>query len=175
MPHQLKELQIQIANAVRQSAAKLRSDNSELFGFALCTDDDVRTLYHLACTRDWVRENAADYPEIGFIYVEWTDSAGDAPFDAIGRQFARLADENYASDTDWAAARDHRFNLLVSALRDCREADVFTPDTLLCAGSTDPSEHLEALAMSGVEAVNTADVANQFASALGYEKHRGRA
>lgn len=174
MPHPLEELRTQIANAVRRAAAELQSDNAELFGFALCTDDDVRTLYHVACTRDWVRENEGDYPEIGFIYVEWTHSADDTPFDAISRQFAALADAHYASDGAWAAARDQRFNLLVSALRDCREAGAFAPDTLLCAGSTDPSEHLEALAMSGVEAVNTADIANQFAGALGYEKHRSR-
>lgn len=175
MPHQLEELQIQIASAVRQAAAELRSRDSELFGFALCTDDDVRTLYHIACTRDWVREKEVGYPDIGFIYVEWTLSGSDAPFDAISRQFATLADETYASDTDWATARDQRFHLLVSALRDCREAGAFSPDTLLCAGSTDPSEHLEALAMSGVDAVNAADVADEFARALGYEKHRRRA
>jgi Domain of unknown function (DUF4303) len=172
MGHQLEELQIQIASAVRQAAAELRSHKSELFGFALCTDDDVRTLYHIACTRDWVRENEVDYPDIGFIYVEWTHSAANAPFDAISRQFSHLADASYASDADWVAARDARFNLLVSALRDCREAGAFAPDTLLCAGSTDPSEHLEALTMSGVDAVNTADIADQFARALGYENHR---
>lgn len=175
MSHQLEELQIQITSAVRQAAAELRSHGAELFGFALCTDDDVRTLYHIACTRDWVREQEVDYPDIGFIYVEWIHSADDAPFDAISRQFATLADASYPSDSDWAAARDQRFNLLVAALRACREADAFTPDTLLCAGSTDPSEHLEALAMRGVDAVNTTDIVNQFARALGYEKHRRQA
>lgn len=174
MRHQLEELQNQITGAVLQAAAELRSQKSGLFGFALCTDDDVRTLYHIACTRDWVRENEVDYPDIGFIYVEWTHSVGNAPFDAISRQVSALADANYASDADWAVARDRRFNLLVSALRDCREAGAFTPDTLLCAGSTDPSEHLEALAMNGVDAINAADIANQFARALGYEKHRTR-
>ena len=48
----------------------------------------------------------------------------------------------------------------------------FDPDTLLCVGSTDPSDHLEALAMRGVDALNSAGVANKFASALGYELHR---
>lgn len=172
MPHQLEELKIQVVSAVRQAAAELRSHRSGLYGFALCTDDDVRTLYHIACTRDWVREQEVDYPDIGFIYVEWTHSADDAPFDAISGQFASLADASYPSDVAWAAARDQRFDLLVSALRDCRAAGVFAPDTLLCAGSTDPSDHLEALAMRGVDAVNAADIGNEFARALGYEQHR---
>jgi len=122
-----------------------------------------------------VREKEVRYPDIGFISVEWTHAANRAPFQAISRQFATLADETYASDMDWAAARDRRFDLLVSALHDCREADVFSADTLLCAGSTDPSEHLQALAMHGVDAINTTIIANQFARALGYEKYRRRA
>ena len=174
MLHRAESLQAQVTAAVRQAAAELRSRDPDLFGFALCVDDDVRTLYHIACTQDWVRENEADDPDIGFIYVEWTLSAGDAPFDAISRQFAALADETCASDAEWAAARDQRFHLLVSALRDCREAGAFSPDTLLCAGSTDPSGHLEALAMGCVDAVNAVEVADRFASALGYEKYRSR-
>jgi Domain of unknown function (DUF4303) len=172
MTRQLVEAQVQLVSAIRQAATELRGRNLELFGFALCTDDDLRTLYHAACTRDWVREMEVGYPDIGFIYVEWTQAASELPFGAIGRQFARLADDTYASEMDWASARDQRFNLLVSALRECREAGDFPLDTLLCAGSTDPSEHLARLAMRGVDALNRADLANRFARALGYEKHR---
>lgn len=172
MLNKIEALQNQLTAAVRQTAAELRSGDSELFGFALCVDDDVRTLYHIACNRDWVRENMVDDPDIGFIYVEWPLSASDAPFDAISKQFAALADETCASDEEWAAARDQRFHLLVSALRECREAGAFSSETLLCAGSTDPSGHLEALAMSCVDAVNPVDIADKFARALGYEKHR---
>ena len=173
MPNKIESLQTQITAAVRQAAAELRSRDSELFGFALCIDDDVRTLYHIACNQDWVRENAVDDPDIGFIYVEWALAASDAPFDAISKQLADLADETCANDAAWAEARDQRFQLLVAALRECRAAGVFSPETLLCAGSTDPSAHLEALAMSCVDAVNTADVADKFARALGYESQRG--
>lgn len=172
MPANLEALQLQLTRAVRQAASELQSRDSALFGFALCTDDDVRTLYHVACTRDWVREQQVDYADIGFIYVEWTESADHAPFDAISRQFAALANDAYANDAEWAAARDRRFSLLVSALRECRDAGAFSSDTLLCAGSTDPSDHLEALAMSGVDAVNSKVIADRFATALGYEQHR---
>jgi hypothetical protein len=174
MTHQEDELRIQIVTAVRQAAGELRNhtSSSELFGFALCTDDDVRTLYHVACTRDWVHEKEVGYPDIGFIYVEWTYSASKALFHTISRQFAALATQTYTSNKDWAAARDRRFNLLIMALGDCRKAGAFAPDTLLCAGSTDPSYHLEALAMDGVDSLNIPVVANQFAKALGYEKHR---
>jgi hypothetical protein len=171
----LDELRNEIISAIRQAAAELQGSNSALFGFALCTDDDVRTLYHVACTRDWVSEKEVGYPDIGFIYVEWIHSASNAQFNVISQKFGTLADSTYASDMDWSAARDQRFNLLVSALRDCRETGAFSPGTLLCAGSTDPSDHLEALAMNGVDVVNTPAIANQFARALGYEKYRREA
>ncbi|MEZ6057517.1 MAG: DUF4303 domain-containing protein [Planctomycetaceae bacterium] len=165
-------LQLQITNAVRQAAEQLRASKSELFGFALCTDDDVRTLYHVACTRDWVREKEVGYPEIGYVYVEWMDSANDKPFDEISKQFKDLADASNGDNALWAKARDQRFDLLVNALRKCREEGVFAADTLLCAGSTDPSTHLEMLGMNCVDAVNTPEVADRFARALGYEKYR---
>jgi hypothetical protein len=177
MSLQADELRNQTATAVRDAAEELRArtPNSRLFGFALCTDDDVRTLYHVACTIDWVREKEVAYPDIGFIYVEWTHSAASGPFHLISRQLAALADQTYASDEDWGAARDRRFEALVLALKDCRTTDTFDLDTLLCVGSTDPSGHLEALAMHGVDVLNSPSVANQFAKALGYEMHRNKA
>jgi Domain of unknown function (DUF4303) len=175
MTSSLENLRIQLTGAVLQAEAELRSRNSELFGFALCTDDDVSGVYHVACTQDWVLEKQAVYPDIGFIYTDWTLKADDAPFDIISRKFAELGDEDCANDKDWSAARDERFNLLVLALGDCRVPGAFAPDTFLCAGSTDPSGHLEALAMKGVEALNTPLRASEFARALGYEKYRIKA
>lgn len=167
------ELRTNTVDAIRRAASELRTQvgDSRLFGFALCTDDDVRTLYHVACTTDWVKEKEPSYADIGFIYVEWTLSASDAPFDAISERLAAHADQ-HANDEDWAVARDRRFDELVLALSDCRNAGIFDPETLLCVGSTDPSDHLEALAMKAVDAVNLSAIADKFAKALGYEKYR---
>lgn len=174
MTPQFEEFRVHIANAVRQAAAELRSKNGELFGFAFCTDDDLSTFYHVACSREWVREKEAGYPDIGFISVEWTLSTDHEPFDVVSRQFAKFANDTYPSDEDWSEARDQRFNLLVSALRDCRGTDTFAPDTLLCVGGTDPSDHLEALAMHGVDALNTPAIADRYGKALGYAKYRSK-
>ncbi len=64
--------------------------------------------------------------------------------------------------------------MLVLGLQDCRKEGIFDRKTLLCVGSTDPSDHLEALAMHAVDALNSKSVANEFARALGYERHRSR-
>jgi hypothetical protein len=146
--------------------------NAALFGFALCTDDDVRTLYHVACTRDWVAEREEGYPDIGYIYVEWTESGDDTLFDEINAILSQLADQDHGCDKGWAAARNKRFESLVAGLSDCRQAGLFDEPTLLCVASTDPSDHLEALAMHAVDRLNTTEVAGRFAEALGYEKHR---
>jgi len=174
MIDQEAQVRVATAKAVQHAAQVLqeRNPHGRFFGFALCTDDDVRTLYHVACTEDWVREKRGAYPDIGFIYVEWTESAPEEPFNMISKKLAGLADLTYSSDEDWAAARDHRFDALVLALQDCRNAGNFDEGTLLCVGSTDPSDHLESLAMHAIEKLNIPSVADEFARALGYEGHR---
>jgi hypothetical protein len=168
------ELKKATAAAVRLRARELRgaAATQNLFGFALCTDDDVRTLYHVACTREWVSETEKRNPGVGFIYVEWTLSEHDQVFAPISAHLATLATLKHESTVAWGAARDQRFQALVLALRDCRESGMFEADTLLCVASTDPSSHLEAMAMNAVDTLNTKAVADGFAKALGYEKHR---
>ncbi len=168
------EIRSSTATAVRQAKAEIdrRSGNSPLFGFALCTDDDVSTLYHVACTTGWVDENKEGYPDIGYIYVDWAESGDDAPFDRISTTLARLYEQDHGSDAAWASARDRRFEALVLALADCRQAGAFDDGTLLCVGSTDPSDHLEALAMNAVDRLNAPEIADRFAAALGYEEYR---
>jgi hypothetical protein len=173
----IEQTRADVALAVRQAVSELLGTESkeELFGFALCTDDDLRTVYHVACTRSWVRERDGGYPGNGFIYVEWEDSASESLFQKISDRFSKLADERYPSDATWSDARDRRFEALVLALLDCRKDGLFAEDTLLCVGSTDPSEYLEALAMHAVERLNSPVIADQFAEHLGYEKHRKKA
>lgn len=170
----IKEISLETATAIGQACHELKKHYpiEELFGFALCTDDDLRTLFHVVCTRQWVREREADYPGIGFIYVEWQDSSSDHLFEQLGRRFAAHADKSYRSDAESADARDQRFEALVRALKSCREKGLFAEDTLLCVGSTDPSEQLEALAMGAVDRLNIRRIADQFADHLGYEKYR---
>ena len=168
------EIRERLVAAIQGAVRTLRETNSDLCGFALCTDDDVRTLYHVACTREWVREKEKDYPDIGFLCVEWTLTADNAAFDAISREFDRLADEPDSDPRDWSEARDRRFELLVLALADCRSKGTFSSDVFVCAASTDPSDHLEKLTMKAVDALNARALADGFARAFGYQRHKGR-
>ena len=174
MTNEYEQLRSMVAEAVRTAATELSQTlgDDTLWGFALCTHDEVRSFYHVACTAAWVHEREADYPGIGSIYVEWSQAANEALFDRANTALASLADQAESNESAWAGARDQRFEALVLALNDCRDGGVFAQDTLLCAGSTDPSDHLESLAMRAVDRLNPPTLADGFARDLGYEKHR---
>lgn len=163
------------AEAVRRARAELQTScgGSHLFGFALCTDDDLMTLYHVYCTDEWVRAREKDDPDIGYISNEWLCCANEELFDRISDRLAQLSWREYPTDSESADARYRRFNALVLALEDCRDAGLFDADTLLCVVSTDPSEDLQALAMNAVDRLNSPAVADRFAKVFGYEKYRG--
>ena len=169
-----EELRSMTADALRKASAELQQmfPSDTLWAFALCTDDEVSSFYHVACTSSWVRAREAAYPAIGSIYVEWQQSANESLFDDANAILASLAAQPQPTESGWASERDERFAALVLALKDCRDGGVFGQDTLLCVGSTDPCDHLEALAMSAVDRLNLPSLADRFARELGYEKHR---
>jgi hypothetical protein len=163
------KLRADTANAIRKAVAEMTAEfgSDKIHGFALCTDDDVMTLSPATCTKNWVAEREAGYEAIGYIYTEWDQNAGGEHFGSISKAVARMAES--AAD---GSARDNRFESFVLALQDCRDEGLFDPETLLCCGSTDPSDHLEMLAMRAVDRLNTAAVADLFAQHLGYENYR---
>ena len=148
--------------AVRQSAVLLKAGDP-LFGFALATDDDVSTLFYVACTVGWVRENERLHPGIGCMFIDWPEHIHDDIFSTISSRLNIISSQIYPSDDAWSAARDGRFNALVQALKDCRDEGLFDGQTLLCVGSTDPSEHLWALEMRAVRLLNTSAVVDRYA------------
>lgn len=170
----MEQLQAQCVRAILQAVQEFRAQNADLFGFALCTNDEVSTLFHVACTKDWVRNCSADNPDKAYISVEWTSEADRTSFRVISNQLSVLSQRDEDLPEEWEAARNRRFSLLVSALKECRAADAFSPETLLCAGSTDPCEELQAMEMRTVEELNRAEIADRFAVAHGYDKYRLR-
>ena len=155
------------ADAIRKAHAEMEAEfgTDPLHGFALCTDDDVTTLFSAACTKSWVAKREADYEAIGYIYTEWEQGSGDSHFNAISDTVAELA-------TDEHSTVQRRFEAFVLALEDCRNDGLFDPETLLCCGSTDPYDEMEMLAMRAVDRLNSTAKADMFAKHLGYEEHR---
>ena len=169
MSEHLSDLRTITAEAIRKAVADMNTayGDDKLHGFALCTDDDVMTLFPAACTRSWVAERSDDYEEIGSIYTEWLQDSGDAHFEQVSQMVSEMADED-----DSEAGCNRRFESFVLALEDCRTEGLFEQETLLCCGSTDPSGEMEMLAMRAVERLNTAENADLFAEHLDYEEYR---
>ena len=163
------ELRRSTSAAIREAVADMLTEFGEdkLSAFALCTDDDVMTLFSAACTHNWVSEREDNYDAIGYIYTEWDQNSGDTHFRSISKAVAAMASDESGGD-----ARDRRFEAFVLALKECRDEGLFDDDVLLCCGSTDPSDHMEKLAMNAVDRLNRADVADKFAEHLGYDEHR---
>ncbi len=167
------ELQNSIVQAVNVAHKELLqlSDNNNIFGFALCTDDDVSGFYHVACTKDWVKNKEGSYPGIGYIYVEWEQSGSENIFDDSNLKISKLYNMKYPNEKVWEQERDARFQTLVSALLEIRKNGLFQQDTLLAVGSTDPSDYMESLEMKAVSQLNNSSITKNFADALGYEKY----
>jgi len=60
-------------DAIKKTKSKIDSKyiGEKLFGYALCTDDDVSGVYHVCCTESWVKKESGRDEDVGFISVEW--------------------------------------------------------------------------------------------------------
>lgn len=143
--------------------------DEKLHGYALCTDDDVCGVYHIYCTKSWVNEKSAGYAEVGYISVEWEDQADDSLFDPVNNLIRAGYDDR---KVDFSTERDKRFESLVLALKDCRDAGLLDSQTHISVGSTDPSDHLEFLEMRGIDRLNNKALADELAKALLFEQYR---
>ena len=176
LKNHLDKLRSSVEKDIRQACMELKLSypNDELIGFALCTDDDVMSIYHVVCTKNWVNEHEPDYPDIRYLAVEWEQSASEELFNEAQDLVAMLAEINYPTDNEWARARDLRFVALVSALEACRVSGIFSPNTLLTVGSTDPSQYFQWLEMKAVEWLNEETIVDGFERALGYSEYRNK-
>lgn len=152
------ELRTAIVEAIRKArgdmAAEFGSDS--IHGFALCTDDNVMTLFSAVCTKSWVAEREPGCKGIGSIYTEWNQSAGDQHFEAVSKILEALSETESSNE-------EQRFASLTLALEDCRNEGLFESDTLLICGDTDGVGDLE---VDAIARLNSPDVAARIAEDL---------
>lgn len=145
--------------------------NEKIFGFALCTDDDLSTLYHVMCTKKWVAEHSMEYSDIGYMSTEWEQSVDNSIFEKSNEMLDKLYKKAYPTDSEWSRARDRRFEALVLALEKIRSQDVFDVQTLLLVSSTDPSEYLQELDIKAAIRLNKNDAIKNYIKAKPNEKN----
>jgi hypothetical protein len=113
-----------------------------LAGFALCTDDDLRSLSAAGCTKEFLAERD---PSWLFQPTEWPE---DVP-DHFGDAWRILSEQ-----TD----RTRAFESLVAALMRLRREGLVADDVFLVVCGTDPGELLTRLEEVAVRQLNPAGV-----------------
>ncbi|TWT74702.1 hypothetical protein CA13_74070 [Planctomycetes bacterium CA13] len=158
------DLRRAIVDAIRRACADMANEfgHDPIHGFALCTDDNVMTLYSAACTKSWVAERKPDDKGIGSNYTEWVQNAGDQYFDSVSKTISVLAESDRSTI-------QQRFECLTLALEDCRKEGLFDPGTLLLCGSTGGVGEME---LEAVDRVNTAEAAIEIAEDLSEDHFR---
>lgn len=141
-----------------------------IHGFALGTDDDVMTLFHVLSTSNWVKTEAVrlNYDDIGYVFVEWQETVGENLFSDLSKMFREESEKDYGTDDDWALARDKRLLSISFALEEVRNRKLFKEQTFLCFGSTDPSPYIEKLEWDEIQRYNLETNINKYSKAMGY-------
>ena len=163
----------EVKDAVIRLHAKLRTqlENEPLFGFALCTDDDVVTLYQAACTASWFKSRSSKSVEEAYNYNDWPLELEN--HEELYRAVAMMqaSHDQYSVDEEedlWAQARDERVFGIAAALEECREEGLFDDSVLLCMGSTDPlNRRVAELSMQAVKRMNSPAIAEMYVKLFG--------
>jgi len=136
--NKLRDLVLQ---AVRLAISRvLESHPNELIcGFALLTDDDLRSLGYAACTYEGLGDDAGG--SVRFEPVDWQYCDGQEIFDEARAALAELADSN----PDHRDHVDKAFVVLVAALEMAKAEGTLPHESYCTPISTDPNEHLDEL------------------------------
>lgn len=152
------ELRFRLAGAARDSIAAL-AETSTLAGVALCTDDDLRTVFFVACSKEDCA--SADDPDFLYLPVEWELEPSQDFYVALSDDLSALADEL----PDVTVRRNLLFAVLVDALLGLRSSAAVGDEVLLVVMSTDPGKQLMRLAKVALKELNSAEAYRAFMDA----------
>ncbi len=131
-----------------------------LIAFALCTDDDVSSVFHVGCTENYMRTHAM--ADVLYLPNEWLQTGEVDPPElrSLSGQFQQRS--RRLSGDAWAAARDADFAALADGLARAR-VDAGINDTVwLTVMSTDPSAHMSELEEGFLLRLNPSEVVRKW-------------
>jgi hypothetical protein len=142
-----------VADAVAKSVTRIGQayPRERVTGYALATDDDLGTLFHVACTA----ESESESPLLAG-FGDWTREAPSDPFGAVNKVLRRWAHESGDDESEAHEPVVYRgiFEALVAGLLQARHDGLFADDVFLVVGSTDPGPAIERLEHEAVERLN---------------------
>lgn len=163
MPTDLDE---QLIDAIKDAVEQLTQQHEgDLFGFALCTDDSVSSLYPIASSKSWTDEK--EELKYAIWPPEWTCSVQDKDaFNTISKKLFAESGELTESGP-WSKARDARFQRLVQAVLSCKKAGELDAFSYLCVTSSSPGNHMLKLTKKAIRALNSETYSRAFKAFLG--------
>lgn len=131
-------------------------------GFALCTDDSLSTLFHVASTREFVARSRAPFVE--FVPVEWKYADGAEHLEEANK----ILESRYRATTkeSFPAHVDQSFREMAAALQELKAEGLFDETVFLTVCSTDPGPELEEMETSVVTLLNSKEVADRWMHAM---------
>lgn len=160
------DLRDQLVTAIELSVETVAKSHpgDPVVRYALCTDEDIRSVYSTACTASMAEGFGLQAQ--GFWPAEWCRVEHYKQFSEANTLLERLADEGYAAEGDDVPPdADHLrpwkgelFAALVAALSEHRERGTFGPGVLLLAMSHDPGDWLEVRIDAATKSVNSPEL-----------------
>ena len=141
------------------------SGGAPAFGFALCTDDSVGSLFPIAASQAWA--DSRESLKFAVWPPEWDVGVADKDaFNALSKKLFSASQKKPGSAA-WRKARDARFQTLVDTMVACQAAGDFAGFSYLCVTSTSPSNHMLALTRAAIKELNDPVYADAFREFLG--------
>jgi hypothetical protein len=148
--------------AVALSIAGLKRER-DLWGYVLCTDDDVSTLGCVACTREWAEAN----PSRRWIPACWDDWSGTPVLERFNDE---LCDRSMGANGEaFERHIETAFEELTAVLARVRADGLVAPNTLLAVLVPDPGPAAQELAARSIDALNEEATARGWKSELGLQ------
>lgn len=168
-----------LGKAFKEIDNTIGKDN--LHGFAIATDDYITSLFGMACSTDWIN-NDAPYPEARSVFVEWPNYISSNMFEevnslrsAMKSKMEDLLDLDYIdNETDMfiMSEREQTWKAIIDALERFKVEKQINEHILLLVGSTDPCVPTERLLLESIDRLNSKQVSDVAAKDLGVEKYR---
>lgn len=142
-----------ISIAIQSSCDEISKQSKGITGYALCTDDEIRTIYHVATALPHDGERA-----FWAIPAEWTIVARSAKplFERISKYLHARAEEAHEKQRTEQHVEMY-YGLLVASLEQQREIvhKLGQSEVLLQVASTDPSAKLTRLQIESTKRLNS--------------------
>lgn len=160
------ELAKMVAEAASSSILLLKSARpaEHISGYALCTDDSLSTLFHVATSREFCAKSPIR--DVQFLAIEWPYDEGRDLFDEPYARLSALHKKARASEA-FASHLESSFAALQGALLSLRKNNLVDQDVLLVVTSTDPGRWSRRRTVEAVRKLNSAELFQRWVAAQG--------